>query len=76
LLTFIFGANSLGLAALAVQLALFPHAGLQPGDIPKVVDRNALPKIKLTDNIYDIRRAFEEVQQQASKSSGSSAEKK
>jgi hypothetical protein len=76
LLTFIFGANSLGLLALAVQLALFPDAATRPAEGVKVADRNALPKIKLTDNIYDIRRAFEEVQQQASKGSGSDSSRK
>lgn len=32
--------------------------------MPKAADPAALPKIKLTDNLYDIRAAFEEVQRQ------------
>jgi Protein of unknown function (DUF3082) len=64
LLTFIFGANAVGLSALAVQLLLFPESADQVPAIPKAADPAALPKIKLTDNLYDIRAAFEEVQRQ------------
>ena len=38
--------------------------------VPKAADPAALPKIKLTDNLYDIRAAFEEVQRQVGRSSG------
>ena len=38
--------------------------------MPKAADPAALPKIKLTDNLYDIRAAFEEVQRQVGRSSG------
>lgn len=47
-------------------------AVVQVPEIPKAADPNALPKIKLTDNIYDIRRAFEEVQQQVHEPNSSS----
>lgn len=72
LLTFLFGANAVGLSALGVQLLLFPDSADAAQQVPKAADPAALPKIKLTDNLYDIRAAFEEVQRQASKSSGGS----
>lgn len=65
LLTFIFGANAVGLVALAVQLALFPGCVSTPQ--AKEVDPKALPKINITDDLYSIRKAFEEVQKQSDK---------
>lgn len=65
LLTFIFGANALGLLALSVQLALFPSSVTAPED--KEPDPKALPKIGVTDDLYSIRKAFEEVQRQSDK---------
>lgn len=35
--------------------------------VPKAADPTVLPKIKLTDNLYDIRAAFEEVQRQVTR---------
>lgn len=49
---------------MAVQLLLFPESADEIAKIPTAADPGALPKIKLTDNLYDIRRAFDEVQQQ------------
>ena len=70
LLTFIFGANAVGLSALAAQLALFPDVAADSPAARKAADPDALPNIKLTDNLYDIRRAFDEVQRQAERNKG------
>lgn len=57
LLTFIFGANALGLSALTLQLALYPDSLKEEG---RVVSKDEpLPRVSLTDDIFAIRKAFE-----------------
>jgi hypothetical protein len=57
LLTFIFGANALGLSALTIQLIMFPDSLKDEG---RVVSKDEpLPRVALTDDIFAIRKAFE-----------------
>jgi len=57
LLTFIFGANALGLSALTLQLIMFPDSLEEEG---RVVSKDEpLPRVALTDDIFAIRKAFE-----------------
>ncbi|PSC73526.1 hypothetical protein C2E20_3519 [Micractinium conductrix] len=60
LITFIFGANALGLAGLTIQLLLFPESAQEGG--PRKRRADPLPKLNVTDNIYDLRRAFAEAE--------------
>ena len=64
LLTFLFAANAVGLTGLALQLALFPDADI---DKPPTAPRPGadLPRVSLTDDIGDIRRAFAEIERQS-----------
>lgn len=62
LITFIFGANATGLAALAIQLLIDPDGvdrGLQNGSGEK---KEKLPSVKVTDDIMAIRRAFKQAE--------------
>ncbi|EFN54291.1 expressed protein [Chlorella variabilis] len=69
LITFIFGANALGLAGLTIQLLLFPESGREEGGTGKRAPQ--LPKVSVTDDVFALRRAFQEAermgQQQAQK---------
>lgn len=62
LVTFIFGANTLGLTALSVQLLLFPDSLASTRAPNPKAER--LPSVSVTDNIFDLRRAFEEAEAQ------------
>ena len=62
LVTFIFGANATGLAALAVQLVLDPE-GVDRGLDQSRPKKEILPKVKVTDDLGSIRRAFKEAEQ-------------
>ena len=62
LVTFIFGANATGLAALAVQLVLDPEGVDRGLDQPRP-KKEILPKVKVTDDLGSIRRAFKEAEQ-------------
>ena len=64
LLTFLFAANAVGLTGLAIQLLLYPDADI---DKPPSAPRPGadLPKVSLTDDIGDIRRAFAEIERQS-----------
>jgi len=66
LITFIFGANATGLAALAVQLVVDPE-GVDKGlDQPRP-KREILPKVKVTDDLGSIKRAFKEAERMGQK---------
>ncbi len=61
LITFIFGANATGLAALTIQLLVDPD-GVDKGlDQPRP-KKELLPKVKVTDDMGSIRRAFKEAE--------------
>jgi hypothetical protein len=67
LITFIFGANATGLAALAVQMVVDPE-GVDRGldqRVPK--KKEVLPKVKVTDDIGSLRRAFKEAERMGQK---------
>lgn len=60
LITFIFGANAVGLTGLTVQLLLFPESG---GEDSSSRPRAApLPKVSSTDDVFALRRAFQEAE--------------
>lgn len=61
LITFIFGANATGLAALAIQLVVDPDGVDRGLDQPKP-KRDILPKVKVTDDLGSIKRAFKEAE--------------
>ena len=63
LVTFIFGANATGLAALAVQLVVDPEGVDRGFEGERVVKkREVLPKVKISDDIGSLRRAFKEAE--------------
>lgn len=61
LVTFIFGANATGLAALAVQLVIDPEGVDRGLDQPRPKPEK-LPKVKVTDDMGSIKRAFKEAE--------------
>lgn len=61
LVTFIFGANATGLAALSIQLVIDPEGVDRGLDQPKP-KKEALPKVKVTDDMGSIKRAFKEAE--------------
>lgn len=61
LVTFIFGANATGLAALAIQMVVDPEGVDRGLDQPRE-KKEALPKVKLTDDLGSIKRAFKEAE--------------
>jgi hypothetical protein len=62
LITFIFGANALGLGALGVALIVAPE-WVQMQEGRRVQPGERLPKVKVTDDIFAIRRAFKEAEE-------------
>jgi hypothetical protein len=72
LLTFIFGANCVGLGALGVQVLLFPDS-VQEGAAPRRA-RDTLPKVSVTSDFADIKRAFKAAEEQGRR--GVAAQKK
>ena len=63
LVTFIFGANATGLAALAVQMVVDPEGVDRGFEGERVVKkREVLPKVKISDDIGSLRRAFKEAE--------------
>lgn len=69
LITFIFGANATGLAALAIQLVVDPDGVDRGLDQPKP-KREILPKVKVTDDLGSIKRAFKEAERMGQKDAG------
>ena len=68
LITFIFSANAVGLGALGVQLVVAPDS--LGGDGPRRRDTSQrLPKVKVTDDIFSIRRAFKEAEEMGRRAS-------
>lgn len=61
LVTFIFGANATGLAALAIQLVVDPEGVDRGLDQPRE-KKDVLPRVKLTDDLGSIKRAFKEAE--------------
>lgn len=68
LITFIFGANALGLGALGVQLLLFPDS-LLPEEARKKRKEDVLPKVSVTDNYFAVKKAFEIAERQGQNAS-------
>lgn len=68
LITFIFGANATGLAALAVQLVVDPD-GVDKGLDTPMKKKELLPKVKVTDDMGSIKRAFKEAERMGKKES-------
>lgn len=68
LITFVFGANSLGLAALGVQMIVDPEAVRAAEGGRRRSPSEQLPKVKLTDDIFAIRRAFKEAEEMGKRS--------
>jgi len=62
LITFIFGANALGLAALGVQLIVDPE-GVSSSGGRRRGQEDRLPDVKITDDLFAIRRAFKEAEE-------------
>lgn len=60
LITFIFGANTLGLAGLSIQLLLFGDSDARGSSSRSKAA--ALPKVSVTDDVFALRRAFEEAE--------------
>ena len=75
MLTFLFAANTVGLTGLAIQLALFPDKDLG-APAPTAKPGADLPKVKLTDDIGSIRRAFAEIERQSQQQQQSSDDKR
>lgn len=71
LITFIFGANATGLAALAVQLVVDPE-GVDKGFEGERVreKKERLPKVKISDDIGSLRRAFKEAERMGEQERG------
>jgi hypothetical protein len=65
LITFIFGANALGLASLGVALILAPDWVQNQNGRSNAFGKPQpeLPKVKVTDDIFAIRRAFKEAEE-------------
>lgn len=65
LITFIFGANALGLASLGIALILVPDWVQNENGRSNVSGKRQpeLPKVKVTDDIFAIRRAFKEAEE-------------
>jgi hypothetical protein len=62
LVTFIFAANATGLAALGVQLIIDPDSVQDSGGRLRKPEES-IPKVKATDDIVAIRRAFQQAEQ-------------
>ena len=62
LLTFIFGANAVGLAALGVQLVVDPDGVSSPGGRRRGGEER-LPDVKITDDLFAIRQAFKQAEE-------------
>ena len=65
LITFIFGANAIGLASLGVALIVAPDWVESENGRSMAVRKGQpdLPKVKVTDDIFAIRRAFKEAEE-------------
>eukprot|EP01023_Acetabularia_acetabulum_P041259 TRINITY_DN4014_c0_g1_i1.p1 TRINITY_DN4014_c0_g1~~TRINITY_DN4014_c0_g1_i1.p1 ORF type:complete len:297 (-),score=39.32 TRINITY_DN4014_c0_g1_i1:492-1322(-) len=60
LATFIFGANSLGLLLLTFQLIVDPEGKWEKRGIEAEIKKQELPKISLTSDPSEVKRAFEQ----------------
>ena len=75
LVTFIFGANATGLAALAVQMVVDPEGVDRGFEGERVVKkREVLPKVKISDDIGSLRRAFKEAERMGERERGGRGE--
>lgn len=67
LVTFIFAANATGLALLGIQVAIDPESVRDDG-LQRRRQEERLPSVKATDDIFAIRRAFQEAEQMGKRS--------
>jgi len=75
LVTFIFGANATGWAALAVQLVVDPEGVDRGFEGERVVKKKeVLPKVKISDDIGSLRRAFKEAERMGERERGGRGE--
>ncbi len=63
LATFVFGANAVGLAALGVAITVAPEWVKAMEGGPRQKQEKTLPDVKITDDIYSLRRAFKEAEE-------------
>lgn len=69
LITFIFGANAVGLAALGVQLLVAPDS-VSGGGRRRRGQEERLPDVKITDDLFAIRQAFKEADEMGRRQAG------
>lgn len=62
LATFIFGANAVGVGALGLALVVAPE-WVNSGGRPQGRKEEKLPDVKITDDIFTLRRAFKEAEE-------------
>lgn len=74
LATFVFSANALGLAALTLKLAMFGDDEGLPGRRAQSTGQ-ALPRLRVTDNIGDIRAAFDQIESDAARKAADKSRK-
>ena len=68
LATFIFGANAVGLASLGTALVVAPDWVKATERGREVVKKEKLPDVKVTDDIFSLRRAFKEAEEMGRRS--------
>ena len=66
--TFIFGANAVGLASLGTALVVAPDWVKATERGREVVKKEKLPDVKVTDDIFSLRRAFKEAEEMGRRS--------